>query len=139
MEQHHRTVLVIDDEDSVRQVTSLILEKFGYKPLLAEDGIVGIEMFRAQPEAIACVLLDMTMSRLSGEATFRELRRIRPDARVLLMSGYSEQDATDRFKSKGLAGFLQKPYTPQDLRYQLQQVLEKNGNGKSTGAGRIEN
>jgi two-component system, cell cycle sensor histidine kinase and response regulator CckA len=65
----------------------------------------------------------MTMPELGGDETFRELRRIRPDVRVLLSSGYSEGEAMYRFTGKGLAGFLQKPYRPQALLDRLAGIL----------------
>ncbi len=65
----------------------------------------------------------MTMPHMDGEETFRELRRIDPRVRVLLTSGYNEQDATDRFAGKGLAGFIQKPYRPQDLLEKVREAL----------------
>ncbi len=119
----HGTVLVIDDEDVVRMVTKRMLERFGYTPLVAEDGMSGIQMLRAHRDEIACVLLDMTMPRMSGEETFVEIQKIKPNAKVLLMSGYTESEATRRFKSNGLAGFMQKPYTPEELQEKLQGIL----------------
>jgi CheY-like chemotaxis protein len=68
-----------------------------------------------QSEIIA-VLLDMTMPKMDGKACFRELRRINKDVKVILSSGYSEDDATGRFSGKGLSGFVQKPYTPEHLK-----------------------
>jgi signal transduction histidine kinase/CheY-like chemotaxis protein len=123
------TILIVDDEEIVRKVTRRMLERYGYNVMIAEDGRRAIDMFHGNPSAVDCVLLDMTMPGLSGDETFRELRRIKPDAVVVLMSGYTEQDATSRFSGKGLAGFLQKPYTPQDLREKISGVLQ-NGNGK---------
>jgi CheY-like chemotaxis protein len=108
-------VLVVDDEPTVRNVTARALKSFGFDVLEAADGIEGVEMFRQHPE-IACVLLDMTMPRMNGEAAFGEMRKERPDARVILMSGYAEQDATDRFGGSGLSGFIQKPYDLATLR-----------------------
>jgi CheY-like chemotaxis protein len=70
------------------------------------------------------VLLDMTMPRMDGEETFRELRRIRPNVRAILSSGYNEQTATSRFAGKGLAGFIQKPYTLEQLTSEIRRVLE---------------
>ncbi|MDQ6974531.1 MAG: response regulator [Mariprofundaceae bacterium] len=64
---------------------------------------------------ISVVLLDMTMPNMDGKACFRELRRINEDVKVVLSSGYSEEDATARFNGKGLAGFIQKPYSPEQL------------------------
>jgi two-component system cell cycle sensor histidine kinase/response regulator CckA len=117
------TVLVIDDEEVVRNVTKRMLARIGYNPLLAEDGPTGIETYKQNQSDIVCVLLDMTMPRMSGEETLRHLKQINPEVRVLLMSGYSEQEASNRFNGKGVDAFMQKPYTPQDLQEKLQQVL----------------
>lgn len=118
------TVLVIDDEEVVRNVTKRMLARIGYTPLLAEDGPTGIEMYKANKDDIACVLLDMTMPRMSGEETLRHLKEMNPEVRVLLMSGYSEQEASARFNGKGVAAFMQKPYTPQDLQEKIHEILE---------------
>ena len=75
-------------------------------------------------DEIVVVLLDLTMPHLDGEETFRELRRLRPDVRVILSSGYNEQETTSRFAGKGLAGFLQKPYGIRPLMEKIRQVLE---------------
>lgn len=118
------TVLVIDDEEVVRNVTKRMLARIGYTPMLAEDGPSGIETYSKHQDEIVCVLLDMTMPRMSGEETLGHLKEINPGVRVLLMSGYSEQEANNRFDGKGVGGFMQKPYTPQDLQEKLRQVLE---------------
>lgn len=118
------TILIVDDEESVRVIAARMLEFFGFSILLANDGQQGVEIFRANKEKIAVVLLDMTMPHLNGEEAFREIRGIQNDARVLLISGYNEQDAIDQFAGKGLAGFLQKPFTPTELRDKLRAILE---------------
>jgi PAS domain S-box-containing protein len=121
------TVLVVDDEETVRTVTARMLEKFGFKVLTASDGQQGVDVYRKHTKEISVVVLDMTMPRLSGEEAFTEMRRIRPDARVILTSGYNEQDATNRFAGKGLAGFLQKPFKPDVLYEKLMTVIGKDG------------
>ena len=68
----------------------------------------------------------MTMPHMDGEECFRELRHLDPTVRVLLTSGYNEQDATERFVGKGLAGFIQKPYRPADLLSKVEEVLRAN-------------
>jgi len=118
------TILVVDDEASVRAVTTRMLELFGFKVLLASNGQEGVEVFRTNKDTVSAVILDMTMPDLSGDEVFREIRRIRGDARVLLVSGYTEDDAIDRFAEKGLAGFLQKPFKLVDLRDKLRKILE---------------
>ncbi len=117
------TVLVVDDEAMVRSVTQRILKRLGYNVLLCEDGRSGLEMFRAHVSEISCVLLDLTMPTMNGEETFREIQRIKPNTRVILMSGYTEEDATSRFEIAGLAGFLQKPFTINDLHHKIIAVL----------------
>ncbi len=123
------TILVVDDEESVRTIAARMLELFGFSVLLAADGRQGVEVFRANQEIISAVILDMTMPHLNGEEAFREIRRIRSDARVMLVSGYSEQDTTDRFAGKNLDGFLQKPFKPDELREKLKSILEKEKRG----------
>ncbi len=108
-------LLVVDDEPAVRRLARRSLERLGFTVLEAEDGHVAVEMYRDQPDKIAAVLLDMTMPVMGGEEAFRQLRVIDPAVRVLLSSGYNEQEATRRFAGKGLAGFLQKPYRASEL------------------------
>ncbi len=119
------TVLVIDDEEIVRHTAQATLERFGYKVLLAEDGMQGVKRFREFAAEIEVVLLDMTMPVMSGEETFRELRLIRPEVRVILSSGFNEVEAIRRFTGKGLAGFVQKPYTSARLAEAVKSVLDR--------------
>ena len=111
----HGTVLVVDDEEGVRAVAKAMLTKAGFLVETAGDGREALETFRRRRDEIACVLLDLMMPQMDGEETFRELRRIRPDVRVILSSGYNEQEAGKRFSGKGLAGFVQKPYRQSEL------------------------
>ena len=117
------TVLVVDDEDGVRTIAALLLKSFGFRVLMAVDGQAGVEAFREHQNEITLVLLDLTMPRKDGVQAFQEIRGLRADARVLLMSGYSEQDAVSRFTGRGRAGFLQKPFRAADLKRKIQEVL----------------
>ncbi|OGP58891.1 MAG: hypothetical protein A2V67_20660, partial [Deltaproteobacteria bacterium RBG_13_61_14] len=118
------TILVVDDEETVRLVTRAMLEEFGFTVLLAAGGREGIEIFRQHANQIVVVLLDITMPGLSGEQTYQEILRRKPQARVILTSGYNEQEATRRFAGQGLAGFVQKPYQALSLIQKLREVLE---------------
>lgn len=111
----HGTVLVVDDEECIRSVASMMLEHAGYTTLQACDGVEAVDMLHRHADAIDCVLLDITMPRMDGEQAFYEMRRIKPQVRVVLSSGYCEQTAALHFGGKGLAGFVQKPYTPESL------------------------
>jgi CheY-like chemotaxis protein len=86
-------------------------------------GLDAIQVFRTAGEEIRLVLLDMTMPNLDGEETFREMRRLRPDVRTILTSGYSKQYATSKFMDHSLAAFIQKPYSFEELRSVVRNLL----------------
>jgi DNA-binding response OmpR family regulator len=115
---------VIDDDASVRRTTERILLRAGYTVETADGGESGVRLFLEKRDAITAVLLDLTMPGMDGEETFRRLRQIRPDVRVMLMSGFNEQEAVQRFVGRGLAGFAQKPFTADGLLQRLNAVLE---------------
>ncbi len=117
------TVLIVDDEPGVREVATRMLEFAGFTVLTAKDGASGIETFRSHAGRISAVLLDMTMPDSSGEDVFREIRQIRPDAKVIVSTGYNEQETMNLFRGKGLAGYIQKPYEPSKLIDTVQHVL----------------
>lgn len=126
------TLLLVDDEATVREVVTEIVEQLGFSVLTAADGREALDLYRERGAEIAVVLLDMTMPHMDGDETFRELRRLNPGVPVILSSGYAEQDVVSRFAGKGLSGFIQKPYTLDELRTTLSQVMSA---GKSEGAG----
>jgi CheY-like chemotaxis protein len=109
------TVLVIDDEEEIREVVETVLQSRGINVLTAADGGSGLELFRQHAPHVDAVLLDMNMPGMSGEAVFQELVAIRPDVKVILSTGYSEQEAATRFAHAPLAGFVHKPYTASAL------------------------
>ncbi|MEJ2639291.1 MAG: PAS domain S-box protein, partial [Desulfosarcinaceae bacterium] len=117
------TVLIADDEESVCAVGKLMLERLGFNVLTAADGREAVEVFKQHADRIVCVLLDLTMPHLNGEQVFSELRRMKPEIRVILSSGYNEQDATQRFAGKGLAGFIQKPFSSAELTTKIKNAM----------------
>jgi CheY-like chemotaxis protein len=90
-----------------------VLEREGFTVQTARDGVEALRLFRAKAASIGVVLLDLTMPRMGGAETLRELRRLQPDVRVILMTGYA--DATGELLLEDLAGFLPKPYEPKQL------------------------
>ena len=109
------TVLLVDDEEAVREATGMALENLGLTVLMAEDGQAALELFTADPGAIDLVVMDLTMPRMNGHECFRLLRAQRPDLGIILCSGYNALNL-DLEALDGLAGFLQKPYTLRSLR-----------------------
>jgi len=122
-QQGSGTILVVDDEESIREAASMMLEDIGFDTLTAVDGEDGVRVYRAHQDVIVGVLMDMTMPKMDGKACFTELRRINPDVKVVLSSGYNQQDAVSQFSGQGLAGFLQKPYFPDALASKIHEVL----------------
>ena len=109
------TVLIVDDEEVVRETSAMMLEDIGFQTLTAKDGLEGVETYRQHQHDISLVLLDMTMPKLNGTGCFHELRKINPNVKVILSSGYNEAETTGEFNTDAPAGFIQKPYMPESL------------------------
>jgi PAS domain S-box-containing protein len=109
------TALVVDDEETVRTVSARMLESLGMRTLIARDGVDGLRVFRENADLISLVLLDLTMPHMDGAETYRELRRVKPEVSVIVMSGFNENEAREQFAGKRIAGFLQKPFKLEDL------------------------
>lgn len=116
------TILLVDDEETIRALGKEILTTFGFSVLTAEDGREALEIFSKKPDQIDLVILDLMMPHMDGADCFRELKRIKPDIKVIMSSGYNEQEISQRFVGKGLAGFLQKPYQIQRLMDMIRKV-----------------
>jgi signal transduction histidine kinase len=118
------TVLIVDDEEGVRQLAKAMVERCGFTTVLAADGAEAVEAFRTHAGGFACVLLDMTMPRMDGAETLKELRRIRTDVPVILFSGYPQQDNMGDTEISGFTSFIQKPYHLATLASQLRIATE---------------
>ncbi len=113
-------ILLAEEEETVRAVVARGLENLGFTVTPAADGREASVIFEAQPDAFTLVVMDLTMPHLDGAEAFDRMRRVRPDLRVVLMSGFSEHDATPTF-----AGFLQKPFELAHLRDKIRAVFEE--------------
>lgn len=109
------TILVVDDEQAVRNLARKVLERYGYKVLLADGGTAAINTFKRHPGDISLVILDASMPGMSGAETFPELRKVRPEVRILVSSGYSEIETMKAFPGPRVSGFIQKPYSSREL------------------------
>ncbi len=114
-----RTVLVVDDDPSVRELVRAVLTGHGFRVLEAGDGDEGLEVIRLRGDDIDVVLLDLTMPRMDGVEAFRQLRLLRPALRVVLMSGYARENVLELFQAAPPNDFLDKPF----LRAELLAVL----------------
>ena len=120
-------VLIVDDEDDVRLAARCMLERLGFQVVEARDGAEGLKTFVEFADRLACVILDMTMPQMGGEEVFRRIRRLNERVPVILSTGYARMEATHKFLGRGLAGFLQKPYTIQQLSGVVQKALAAGG------------
>ncbi len=120
------TVLLVDDEETVLAVGKVMLERIGFTVITATDGIQALTMFRDHRAEVACVILDLTMPRMDGAETFRELRAIDSRVRVAVSTGYGEQEVAARFAGDGPAVIIQKPYRKAELARALETLLGRS-------------
>jgi PAS domain S-box-containing protein len=116
--------LLIDDEETVLNIGKEMLAEFGFDVVTAKDGAEGLKIFEQQHSQIRFVLMDLTMPNMDGEEAFREFRKIDPKVKVIICSGYNEQEVSQKFVGKGLAGFLKKPYMLNELQIAIQRLLQ---------------
>ena len=115
-------VLIVDDEATMRAGAARIVEQLGLTTTSASDGDEAIAIFEQQADDIALVVLDMVMPRMNGAACFRALRERRP-VPILLVSGYTDHAAARELLSAGASGFLEKPYTAEQLAAEIDRIL----------------
>jgi signal transduction histidine kinase len=118
-------VLVADDELPVRQAARAVLERVGYRVVLAADGREALQLFTAAPDSFDCALIDLTMPFLSGAEVLAELHRVRPELPVVLTSGYSEHEVSELIGVGRPLIFLQKPWRAASLLTMLDRVLRR--------------
>ena len=120
------TILVVEDEEGVREVAERILQDIGFQTIGAEDGRHALDIMEEVGDSVTAVLLDLSMPRMGGAETFRRLREVRPELPILMMSGYTEQVVAPQFDNSGPGntGFLQKPFLAEDLIAVLRRFAE---------------
>ncbi len=121
--------LVADDEELVCDAARASLSALGFAVETANDGVEALERFRRSPDQFDLVLLDLTMPRADGLETFEAIHGIRPEVPIILCSGYSEQSSVNNLVTRGLAGFLQKPYLLDELREIVRVAMSRRQKG----------
>jgi nitrogen-specific signal transduction histidine kinase len=119
------TVLLVDDEDIVLDVGTQMLEKMGYKVLVAKSGKDTIDIYKANRNKIDMVVLDMIMPEMSGGKTYDRIKQIDPNVRVLLSSGYSREGKATDILERGCNGFIQKPFNMKELSRRVREILDE--------------
>jgi two-component system, cell cycle sensor histidine kinase and response regulator CckA len=116
-------ILVVDDEAHVRFVLTGMLKSLGFRTVTANDGEEGLQIFKERPQQFSAVVVDITMPRRDGHSTLAEMLRVRPDLPALIVSGFSEQEVSQRLGARARTAFLQKPFELADVREKLQALL----------------
>lgn len=117
------TVLIVDDEEIIRRTAKAILESLGYQAITASDGREGLEILKSRGDEIDLILLDMIMPVMGGRETFKQMRHFKPDLKILVSSGFSQDTTLSEMKTIGLNGFIRKPYNQYELSHAVAEIL----------------
>lgn len=118
------TVLLVDDEEEIVNVGKNFLEKLGYKPLVARNGLEAVEIFKLYKDDISLVVLDLVMPIMNGKQAFAEIKNIQNNVKILISTGYSVDDKIEGFLNQGCHGFIQKPFSLNEFSRALRNILD---------------
>ena len=118
------TILLVDDEELIREVSQEMLKTMDYDVLTARDGEEAIEVYNKHRDIIDLVLLDMVMPDMGGSKVYNRLKEMNPDVKVLLSSGYSINGEATEIMERGCNGFIQKPFNLKDLSQKIKEILD---------------
>jgi len=120
------TVLIIDDEEIIRQLGSKILERAGYKVIISSSGDEGLELYHQHHEEIDVAILDISMPGLNGIETMLKIKEEFPEARILISTGHSIDSNLAGYIEQGMCDILQKPYRAQQLTAKINDAINKS-------------
>ncbi|MGB9081646.1 MAG: response regulator [Desulfuromonadaceae bacterium] len=120
-------ILLVDDELLIREMGQALLEEHGYQVFLAADGEEALEVYERERDHISLVILDVVMPVMGGKETLRRLTAAYPDIKVLISSGFRQDETNDSFIALGARGFIQKPYHPEELFKALDDAMRNSG------------
>ncbi|MBR8834530.1 MAG: response regulator [Stigonema ocellatum SAG 48.90 = DSM 106950] len=119
-------ILVVDDEDAIRDITKTSLESYNYKAMSASDGIEAIALYAEHRDKISIVLTDMLMPSMDGLTTIRTLKKINPAVKIIAVSGLASSEKVNIVTNMGVQAFLAKPYTAKELLQTISDVKNRN-------------
>jgi len=119
------TILVAEDDPTLRKLSQIVLESFGYEVILAEDGYDAVRKFRVHNEEIRLVILDMMMPKMTGVEAYKAIKDIRPEVKALFLSGYTADKVTEQGLIADGMEIVVKPISPRDLLRTVRRVLDK--------------
>jgi PAS domain S-box-containing protein len=119
------TVLLVDDEEAIREVGEELLDAMGYTVMLARDGKEALQLYEKHGDNIDIVLLDIVMPRMGGGEVYEKMKALNPNIKVLLLSGYSIDGEAAEILDRGCNGFIQKPFTMKELSGKIREIMEE--------------
>jgi CheY-like chemotaxis protein len=119
------SILLVEDEDALRDIVRLLLESKGYKVYTVQNGKEAVNVYKQNEKEIALTLTDMGLPGMTGADVFKKLREINSSANVVLASGFFEPDIKSELDKAGAKGFIQKPYSPDEVLRKIREVLDK--------------
>jgi len=119
------TILLVDDEEMILGVGRGMLEKIGYRVLIADSGQKAVSVYSTDPAKIDLVVLDMVMPEIGGSETYDRLKKINPAIKVLLSSGYSINGQATEILNRGCNGFIQKPFNMKAFSHKVREILDQ--------------
>jgi CheY-like chemotaxis protein len=125
---HSGSILLVDDQEMVLEVGKKMLQKLDYTVFVARSGPEAVEVFAKKQNKIDLVILDMRMPNMNGGVVYDRLKKISPDVKVLISSGYIENNSIRDLMNKGCEGFIQKPFSLQELSERIKDILVNEGN-----------
>jgi two-component system, cell cycle sensor histidine kinase and response regulator CckA len=123
---HRKTILVVEDEELLRELLVIILEENGYDVLSARDGIEAYEMYVRNKDIIVIVLSDLGLPRLGGWEAFRKMKEFNPSIKAILASGYFDPELKEKIIASGAKHFVQKPYNPVDILATIRSLIDED-------------
>jgi nitrogen-specific signal transduction histidine kinase/CheY-like chemotaxis protein len=118
------TILLVDDEEIIRDVGFSMLETMGYKPITAKDGWEAAETYKKIAKETKAVILDISMPRMDGRDAYQIMKGMNPDIKVLITSGHASEGKVQQILDMGANGFLQKPFKKEQLYHALEKILK---------------
>lgn len=118
-------ILIVEDEQSLREVAEYVLSKYGYRVLLAPDGESALDLYRKEREDISVIVLDVIMTGMGGKRCLKEMLLLNPDVKIIVVSGWTDDEPPDVFIQAGAKEFVSKPYDVKNLARVIRKVLGK--------------
>jgi len=122
-EQSKKKVLLVDDEEIILETLEMMIKDLGYECLLAKNGLEALDLYREYQDDIGSVLMDMTMPKMGGKACLIELQKLNPTVKVIMLSGYTEDDISEQLQDVKTSGFMQKPFNMTLLRKRVHRLM----------------